>query len=328
MKSSAISFVSGAVAGGAVKTLTAPLSRSTILLQTAQNEAFRGTSLSYWAFVRRSLEYLRAVGAMEGALSFWKGNGASILQKMATTGSNYVIYDYLKSMLKPCWRSETDVGFGARLAAGVMAGAFNVTVAYPLDLARTNIAVVATNVATAATVATTTPAKKKGEWASIAPTLRKLHSQHGNSFLTRGLMCTQICQGFNIGLHFGIYETLSLTRSKVFKSDLKNTTSERAPRNSLLHSVVCGTCAGLVASTVTQPFDLVRRRQQVIGATAGDQWFFNVMRDIVRQHGLRGLYRGIVPELVKVCLVPSSGLNFFVYEFVRQDIFGEKSGVR
>ena len=38
----------------------------------------------------------------------------------ATTGSNYVVYERLKesSLLRPLWRSEHDVGFGARLAAG------------------------------------------------------------------------------------------------------------------------------------------------------------------------------------------------------------------
>jgi hypothetical protein len=52
-------------------------------------------------------------------LSFWKGNGASILQKMAVTGSNYVFYEKIKLALKPIWRSERDVRrAGARAGPG------------------------------------------------------------------------------------------------------------------------------------------------------------------------------------------------------------------
>ena len=64
----------------------------------------------------------------------------SILQKMATTGSNYFVYERLKEALRFCWSSSDDVGFKARFLCGTLAGAINVTVAYPLDLIRTNIA--------------------------------------------------------------------------------------------------------------------------------------------------------------------------------------------
>ena len=107
----AVPFVAGAVAGGTVKTFTAPLSRSTILLQTAGRDQLH---TSGGALVQAS-QYLRHVSTTEGLRSFWKGNGVSILQKMATTGSNYFVYERLKEMLRFCWASSDDVGFKARL---------------------------------------------------------------------------------------------------------------------------------------------------------------------------------------------------------------------
>lgn len=226
---------------------------------------------------------------------------------MATTGSNYVVYEKVKNAMRPMWASDRDVGFSVRLASGSMAGALNVTLAYPLDLARTNIS--------------SSRGGGAESWSPIVSTLGALRAAHGWTFLTKGLLCTQICQGLNIGLHFGVYETLNTMYSK-------NTEGRRAPRSSWIYSYACGSAAGLIASTIVQPLDLIRRRQQLTGSAAADQWFFKVGLDIVRRDGPSALYRGIVPELFKVCVIPSSGLNFLVYEFVRQDIFGERSGVR
>ena len=126
----AVPFVAGAIAGGTVKTFTAPLSRSTILLQTADGSlaAAAATTARPGAFAGAA-RYLSSVGAREGLMSYWKGNGVSILQKMATTGSNYFVYERLKEALRFCWRSDDDVGFKARLLCGTLAGAVNVTVA-------------------------------------------------------------------------------------------------------------------------------------------------------------------------------------------------------
>jgi len=252
---------------------------------------------------RTSVEYLKRIRTSEGILSFWKGNGASILQKMATTGSNYLVYEKIKLALKPFWRTERDVGFGTRLLAGSLAGALNVTLAYPLDLIRTNIS--SHNV--------------KNEWGGLWSTLVALHGAHGWKFLTRGLLSTQLCQGLNIGLHFGIYETVN-----TYWSDR----SERG-RSTFLHSMLCGQLAGLIASTIVQPLDLIRRRQQLLKSSAADEWFFVVAARIVRDDGgVRALYRGIVPELCKVALFPASGLNFYIYELVRQRVFDHTDGVR
>ncbi len=314
----AVPFVAGAVAGGTVKTFTAPLSRSTILLQTAGRDQLH---TSGGALVQAS-QYLRHVSTTEGLRSFWKGNGVSILQKMATTGSNYFVYERLKEMLRFCWASSDDVGFKARLLCGTLAGAINVTVAYPLDLIRTNIA------------SSHEAAARGSEWAGIVETASLLYRAHGLSGFARGLPATQLCQGVNIGLHFGIYETLNT--NPVYRSAFeramprswRTVDDDGRPRTSFAYSMVCGQCAGLVASSLVQPLDLVRRRQQLLGSGEGRVSFWRVASDLVRIGGVKELYRGLAPELCKVCLFPASGLNFYVYELVRQEVFGDRSGRR
>ena len=320
----AVPFASGAVAGGVVKTFTAPLSRSTILLQTAGHgsmvQAASGAGGARSAS-ELAVGYLAHVRASEGVVAFWKGNGTSILQKMATTGSNYFVYERLKEALRPIWKSDDDVGFPARLAAGSLAGAANVTLAYPLDVVRTNIA------------SSSKRAAGAERWAGIAETFRLLYRTHGLRGFARGLPATQLCQGANIGLHFGIYETLNtnaalaaaFSRACGYEPALE---SGDRPRSSFAWSMICGSLAGLVASTLVQPLDLVRRRQQLVGSKDAGRPFWAVAAALARAGGPAALYRGLLPELCKVCLFPASGLNFYVYELVRQDIFGHTTGIR
>lgn len=59
-------------------------------------------------------------------------------------------------------------------------------------------------------------------------------------------------------------------------------------------------CAGSISQTLTYPFDVLRRKMQVRGLnTLGYEYTgaFDAMRSIVRKEGLRGLYRGIWPNL-------------------------------
>lgn len=73
----------------------------------------------------------------------------------------------------------------------------------------------------------------------------------------------------------------------------------------------------IVAATF--PLDLVKRRMQLQGAagTASVQksTITGTICDILQREGLRGFYRGIAPEYLKV--VPSVGIAFMTYETLK-----------
>ena len=75
-----------------------------------------------------------------------------------------------------------------------------------------------------------------------------------------------------------------------------------------------------IIPAVTFPLDLVRRRMQLEGAGGRARVYntglFGTLGYIIRTEGLRGLYRGILPEYYKV--VPSLGIVFMTYEKVKQ----------
>jgi len=83
---------------------------------------------------------------------------------------------------------------------------------------------------------------------------------------------------------------------------------------------VSGAFAGAVAQTVSFPIELVRRRMQTrgFGASAGQTKYAGVadcVRDVVRTGGVRALYFGLVPNLLKI--VPAAGISFVTFEALR-----------
>ena len=84
--------------------------------------------------------------------------------------------------------------------------------------------------------------------------------------------------------------------------------------------LVCGAWAGAISQVLTQPLDVLRRRMHIAGmedARLGRarQSALVVLRGIVQQNGLRGLYFGLEPNLLKVA--PSMGTYFLTFEAVQ-----------
>lgn len=279
------SLVAGSISAAASKTATAPLSRLTILFQI---QAATGTSVEKGSGL---ISALRQVVAREGIRSLWKGNGISVLHKFPYGGLNYFAYEQTKVSLQPIWVSDQDPGVLVRFISGFAGGSLASSVTYPLDTLRTRLA--------ASTAA----------HPQLFPLMTQMVKTEGIGALYNGLFTTLMCQGSNIAFNFAIYETL---QRHMLRSE-----GDNKQRTSWLSTLGCGAIAGTLASVFVFPLDLVRRRQQIAGQR---QPALAVARGIFASEGFRGFYRGIVPELAKV--VPAVGINFYVYELVRQEILG------
>lgn len=77
--------------------------------------------------------------------------------------------------------------------------------------------------------------------------------------------------------------------------------------------------SSVILYAATFPLDLVRRRKQLEGAGGRARVYttglYGVFRHIIQTEGLRGLYRGILPEYYKV--VPGVGICFMTYETLK-----------
>ena len=115
-----------------------------------------------------------------------------------------------------------------------------------------------------------------------------------------------------VGINFATYEAMR-----------KFLTPEGQANPSALGKLAAGAVSGGVAQSFTYPFDVLRRRFQVNTMSGlGYQYkgFFDAIRIIVTTEGIRGLYKGLLPNLLKVA--PSIGSSFLSYEIARDLLLG------
>jgi len=123
----------------------------------------------------------------------------------------------------------------------------------------------------------------------------------------RGLEATLLRDGIPHGVWFASYELMKQTLEKSEGLDKQD--------NAAFISLFSGAFAAFTAWGVGYPFDIVKTRIQAPGAQ--DKSVVSTMKDIVRESNGRviaGLYKGFGLKLAKA--VPSSAINFFVYEKV------------
>ena len=82
-----------------------------------------------------------------------------------------------------------------------------------------------------------------------------------------------------------------------------------------------GAIAGTVGQTVTYPLDVIRRRFQMTGATGQFKYrsTSHAIWSIVKSEGIRGLYKGMLPNLLKVA--PAISVSFYTYESMKKLLY-------
>jgi solute carrier family 25 folate transporter 32 len=90
--------------------------------------------------------------------------------------------------------------------------------------------------------------------------------------------------------------------------------------------MTAGAGAGLVASIITCPLDVVKTRLQAqhVSKNAGYEGFALTVKRIWGQSGLRGFYRGLGPTVGGY--LPTWGIYFTVYDLVKDRLGNWRSG--
>ncbi|CAN0841053.1 Mitochondrial adenine nucleotide transporter ADNT1 [Linum grandiflorum] len=199
-----------------------------------------------------------------------------------------------------------------RLGAGACAGIIAMSATYPMDMVRGRLTVQTDQ----------SPRQYRG----IAHALRTVLKEEGARALYKGWLPSVIGVVPYVGLNFAVYESLKdwLLKSNTFNLVENNELS-------VTTRLACGAAAGTVGQTVAYPLDVIRRRMQmggwkdaasvVTGGKAPLEYtgMVDAFRKTVRYEGFGALYKGLVPNSVKV--VPSIAIAFVSYEMVK-DILG------
>ena len=339
-------MLAGGVAGSVGKTITAPLSRLTILYQvspllSACSSSSVMNSLHYYPPSLSLYNACQRVLREEGVLAFWKGNLTSVLHRFPYSAINFTTYESLKDQL--CRKMGYEESPQTRLVCGALAGGAACFACYPLDLVRTRLTVSSSSSGSGAVAVVSagsgasasasvgvgaggigSSSGSSGGGASrghtgmrIVHTLLQVVREEGVRGLYRGLFVSLSVSVPNLAIGFSVYGSMKERCLQGNHWMFVNRPTGKQSEASLnpLGCMASGAVSGILSSMVTFPADTVRRRMQVRGLVKlGGSGSFSESLKILRVEGPLGLYRGILPELLKV--TPMVGITFMVYEFI------------
>ncbi|RLL95088.1 hypothetical protein CFD26_100836 [Aspergillus turcosus] len=275
-------FIAGGVAGAVSRTIVSPLERLKILLQiqTVGREEYK---LSIW-------RALVKIGKEEGWRGFMRGNGTNCIRIIPYSAVQFGSYNFYKKFAEPF--PDADLSPIRRLLCGGAAGITSVTVTYPLDIVRTRLSIQSASFAALG--------QRSEQLPGMFTTMVLIYKNEGGFVaLYRGILPTVAGVAPYVGLNFMTYESVR-----------KYLTPEGDKNPSPWRKLLAGAISGAVAQTCTYPFDVLRRRFQV-NTMSGMGYRYTSVWDAVRvifaEEGLRGFFRGIVPNLLKVA--PSIDLD-------------------
>ncbi|TPX15821.1 uncharacterized protein E0L32_000155 [Thyridium curvatum] len=284
-------FCAGGVAGAVSRTVVSPLERLKILFQV-QSVGRDEYKLSVG-------KALKKMWQEEGWRGFMRGNGTNCIRIVPYSAVQFGSYNFYKRNIFES-HPGADMSPLTRLVCGGLAGITSVTFTYPLDIVRTRLSIQTASFADLGAK----PKEMPGMWGTLT-TMYK--TEGGFLALYRGIIPTVAGVAPYVGLNFMVYEWVR-----------KYLTPDGEKNPSAMRKLLAGAVSGAVAQTCTYPFDVLRRRFQ-INTMSGMGYQYKSITDAVRviiaQEGIKGMYKGIVPNLLKVA--PSMASSWLSFEITR-----------
>ena len=283
-------FCAGGVAGAVSRTVVSPLERLKILYQV------QGVGRN---------EYKMSVGKAlakmwrdEGWRGFMRGNGTNCIRIVPYSAVQFGSFNLYKRTLEG-WTGH-NLTSPERLLCGGIAGVTSVTFTYPLDIVRTRLSIQTASFASLA--------RHEGKPPGMWPTMKLMYNTEGGlRGLYRGIVPTVAGVAPYVGLNFMVYESVR-----------GYFTSPGEANPPWYRKLAAGAISGAVAQTCTYPFDVLRRRFQVNTMSGMGYQYTSItsaITTIIKQEGPAGLYKGIMPNLLKVA--PSMASSWLSFEMTR-----------
>jgi len=135
----AMDFMLGGFSGAIAKTMTAPIERVKLLIQTQDaNPLIRSGEVQRYTGIA---DCFKRVHSEQGMAAFWRGNFTNCIRYFPTQAFNLSFKDTIKKMFpKANPKTEFAMFFAINMASGGLAAAGSLCIVYPLDYARTRLA--------------------------------------------------------------------------------------------------------------------------------------------------------------------------------------------
>eukprot|EP01113_Clastostelium_recurvatum_P031205 TRINITY_DN3874_c0_g1_i1.p1 TRINITY_DN3874_c0_g1~~TRINITY_DN3874_c0_g1_i1.p1 ORF type:complete len:543 (+),score=104.22 TRINITY_DN3874_c0_g1_i1:58-1686(+) len=301
-----VTFEAGALAGVVSRTFTAPLDRIKTLMQL--RTSMQPASIS---------SVVKTIYLEGGWKAFWRSNGTNCIKIIPESSTRFVAFEYYKRLIHSNFSKGPSLMLWERFAAGALAGATAQALIFPLDYVKTQLSA--------------SPGR-----VTVAEIVRNTWNGGGPRAFYRGLTPALVGIIPYAGIDLAIYETLKSVYTKylVDKALKENNTRRKqfcGAVGSIVAPLVCGTISSSIGQFVSYPLNLVRTRMQAQGVQLAIPTtsksantslsrpytgMVDVFRQTIQSEGIRGLYKGIGPNFLKV--VPAVGVSYVVYENTKQ----------
>lgn len=271
-------LMAGAILGGIVHTIVAPIERAKLLLQTQEsNLAIVGGNAGNRRF-KGMLDCIVRTVKEEGVLSLWRGNGSSVLRYYPSVALNFSLKDLYRSILRS-GKADDHIMNGAlaNFMAGAGAGCTTLMIIYPLDIAHTRLA---------ADVGKTEARQFKG----IYHFLTTIRQKDGITGIYRGLPASLHGMVVHRGLYFGGFDTIKEMMSEKPK-----------PEIALWKRWVVAQAVTTSAGLLSYPLDTVRRRMMMQSGLPKPMYnnTLDCWKKIYRTEGVPSFYRGALSNVFR-----------------------------
>lgn len=314
IKRALIDATAGAIAGGISRTVTSPLDVIKIRFQVQLEPT------SSWVLLRKDLpvsskytgifQATKDIFREEGFPGFWRGNVPALLMVMPYCAIQFAVLHKLKTIASGSSKSADHINISPYLSyvSGALAGCAATVGSYPFDLLRTILA-------------------SQGQ-PKVYPNMRSaffdIIRTRGFRGLFAGLSPTLVEIIPYAGLQFGTYDTFKRWAMAWNRRRSSDTSSTADDSVSSFQLFICGLAAGTCAKLVCHPLDVVKKRFQVEGLQRHPKYgarvehnayknMFDALPRILQSEGWHGLYKGIVPSIIKAA--PAGAVTFVAYEF-------------
>jgi len=298
-------FLLGGTAAAVSKTIAAPIERVKLLLQN-QGEA-KSITKPYTGII----DVFTRVPQEQGVLSFWRGNFANVIRYFPTQALNFMFKDFYKSYLEQPRSAGFLMCLLGNMASGGAAGATSLLVVYPLDFARTRLAM-------------DTGVGKAREFTGTLDCILKTAraSGWGKGGVYNGFVVS--CVGIIAyrGAYFGLYDTVAdidAMRGAGF-----------AAKFALGYSVT------VTAGLLSYPLDTIRRRMMMTSGGKDSGKYKNSLdcgRQILANEGMKSMYKGAGSNILRglagaLVLVSFDYAKNYYLEWKYPELRGQKRDVK
>ncbi|XP_052441901.1 calcium-binding mitochondrial carrier protein SCaMC-1 [Carassius gibelio] len=275
-------LAAGGVAGAISRTGTAPLDRMKVFMQVHSSKT---NKISLVGGFKQMIKE-------GGVASLWRGNGVNVIKIAPETAIKFMAYEQYKKLLT---KDGGKIRSHERFMAGSLAGATAQTAIYPMEVMKTRLTL-----------------RKTGQYSGMFDCAKKILKKEGVKAFYKGYVPNILGIIPYAGIDLAVYETLKNAWLSKYAKDTANP--------GVLVLLGCGTISSTCGQLASYPLALVRTRMQAQASMEGSEQvsMSKLVKKIMQKEGFFGLYRGILPNFMKV--IPAVSISYVVYEYMRSGL--------